>query len=162
MYPVIIPGQEKIILLNRVISNMELSLNDLREYLFVYGTLRKDYRPRKIIEFDLYSKFYSTGLFKGCLFDVGRYPAVVYSERNTYVEGDVFILSPGGKLLDILDEYEEVDNEKPWAGTYIRKKTEIKLGENHSITAWIYIYNRPVNKLIKIKSGNYLEYIANK
>jgi gamma-glutamylcyclotransferase (GGCT)/AIG2-like uncharacterized protein YtfP len=52
-----------------------------------------------------------TGSFQGKLYDIGRYPGVVRSGRNTdRVMGEIYRLSEPRRALEILDEYEGTDS----------------------------------------------------
>ncbi len=126
------------------------------EYLFVYGTLKKSYDHPLHNEINLYSDFFSEGVYNGKLFLIGEYPgAIVSSNPNDIVYGEVYLLTNANRLLSILDEYEECEAHSPQPTEYIRSLQLIHLNNNASVKAWIYLYNYNTDCLLPINSGKF-------
>ena len=139
--------------------------------LFVYGTLRRF--QREIIEPDafdipesrknaffrshtLLEKSPCLGMAKthGILYDVGRYPAMVSGDGT--VVGEVYELEPEQlKTIDLLEGYEE---KYPSRSHYIRIRVPVIFEDEKSDEAEVYLYNRIVQGLTLIESGDYCQY----
>lgn len=126
-------------------------------YLFVYGTLMKNFNN----EFATYIRdrcnYIGKGYFNGLLFDLGEYPGAIYiAELKKKVFGNVFeVTSSFTELIQKLDEYEEVGEQFDYPNEYRRDKVTIHL-EDQSLECWAYLYNRDVNFKNLIISGDYL------
>lgn len=130
-----------------------------REYLFVYGTLRRGLENPMSGFLSMHADLVGTGSFCGRLYDTGRYPCAVPSddERDS-VAGDIFALKDDGhQVLRVLDEYEGCDPENPDRGLYIRTRVEVNIESGERVCAWIYIYNRSIKGLKAVPSGDYLK-----
>jgi gamma-glutamylcyclotransferase (GGCT)/AIG2-like uncharacterized protein YtfP len=56
---------------------------------------------------EMHAVFVGTGFFQGKLYDIGRYPGVIRSRRNTdRVIGEIYRFSDPQRAFEILDEYE--------------------------------------------------------
>jgi gamma-glutamylcyclotransferase (GGCT)/AIG2-like uncharacterized protein YtfP len=80
------------------------------------------------------------------------------SSENTadQVVGELYLLSKTIKLLNVLDEYEEFDSEDLTASLFVREKVDVNL-KGKVISSYAYLYNRPVNSLKRITSGDFLK-----
>ena len=133
----------------------------MKEYLFVYGTLRKDYdlKLKNKVSEDL--QYVGQGKVGASMYDIGRYPGAVRSSAGDEVIGDVFELTDTERVLRILDKYEGIDpSGKP--SEFVRKRGKIRLRNGKEVTAWVYWYNFDLSKKVKIKQKNYLNYLKNK
>ncbi|NCD70386.1 gamma-glutamylcyclotransferase family protein [Mucilaginibacter agri] len=129
------------------------------EYLFVYGTLLKDFKHKARFPVEEHLQFISEATVKGALYDLGNYPGYV-EEPTGDVKGEIYLVSEIDKVFEILDEYEGLFDNEP---EYIRKKKEIEIPNGETIESWIYIYQqaiRPEHK--RIMNGDYLAFIRNK
>src|ERR1700761_9864050 len=127
------------------------------ELLFVYGTLlTADNEFGKLLTENC--SFYKYGKFKGELYDVGEYRgAILNAAGDGYVHGCIYKLASAEVILKLLDEYEGISaNDEP-PHEYIREMVAIET-ENEPVSCWVYLYNWPVEGLVKISSGNYLQY----
>ncbi len=125
------------------------------EYLFVYGTLREQFgnELHKIIAKN--SDFAGMATYQGELYMVAEFPGIVPSETSeNEVVGEVYKVNQPEKLLGILDDYEEYDPNNEADSLYVRKKIEINL-EGKKVKAWGYIYNKSLEGLDKIESGDF-------
>ena len=125
-------------------------------YLFVYGTLRKSFPAHSLIE--EYFSFVCIAQVNGKLYDEGSFPAAVPNKEGQLILGELYKLRSEdifGEAFCKLDEYEGLDE-----GLFRRERTTIFV-ENESITTWIYWYNKSVENLEAIESGDVVEYYNN-
>lgn len=108
-----------------------------------------------------YSANNSPAVFQGKLYDVGSYPVAIPSDKETdKILGELFEIENPGLIFSKLDEYEGYNPQKPESSLFIREKVTVyKLDGNSTKSAWICLYNRPVDGLTHIPGGNYLEYL---
>lgn len=133
----------------------------MKEYLFVYGTLRKDYdlKLKNKVSDDL--QYVGQGKVGASLYDIGKYPGAVRSSKGDEVIGDVFEVTDPERVLGILDKYEGIDpSGRP--SEFVRKRNKVRLRNGKEVTAWVYWYNFDPAKKLKIKYKNYLTYIDKK
>lgn len=125
-----------------------------KNYLFVYGTLRKNYdlKLKSRVENEL--QFVGRAKIDGSLYDIGQYPGAVKEGSKDEIIGDVFAVSDPGKVFKILDKYE--------GNEFKRKRNRVRLNSGRSINAWVYWYNQNLEGKRKIKYKDYLNYIKTK
>ena len=127
-------------------------------YLFVYGTLRRACQQPLFKVLDNHAEFVAEATFQGILYLLDNYPGVIEStEPSDIVYGEVYYLNDVNRLLSTLDEYEECSLAFPTPTEYQRCKRLVKLNNQQIIEAWIYLYNRPIGNLPRIKSGDFLD-----
>lgn len=128
------------------------------DYLFVYGTLRQLCSCDEARFLASFAEFYGLGLFQGKLYRVDDYPGavptIIHSDR---VVGDIYRLTDFESVLSRLDEYEECGADFPEPAEYVRQIHPIRLKNGTVINAWIYIYNKPTDRLTLIESGDFLK-----
>src|SRR6186713_612684 len=133
----------------------------MKDYLFVYGTLRKNYdlKLKDRVKDEL--RYVGQAKVGASLYDLGRYPGAIRSKgRNRdgrggagaagaaagpEVIGDVFLLEDPEKVFRVLDKYEGIPAPgSPGSKTaeFIREKSRVKLRNGKTIAAWIYWYNQ--------------------
>ena len=133
----------------------------MKEYLFVYGTLRKDYdlKLKNKVRDDI--EYVGQGKIGASLYDIGRYPGAVRSSAGDEVIGDVFLVTAPERVLRILDKYEGIyPDGRP--SEFVRKKNRVRMRSGKVVTAWVYWYNFDPSKKVRIKQKNYLNYLKNK
>ena len=126
-------------------------------YLFVYGTLRKDvgHAMHKVLTGGAEPD--GEGAYRGRLFDLGRYPAVVPDESGRWrVTGEIYRMHTPETLLSALDEYEGCAPHDPEPHQYRRALQPVQRENGRMVEAWIYLYNRPLNGVRQIESGDFL------
>jgi gamma-glutamylcyclotransferase (GGCT)/AIG2-like uncharacterized protein YtfP len=127
------------------------------DFLFVYGTLRRKTSSKMHQILVKYTDFVAEGTYQGRLYNVGHYPGVIPSDHPVdRVKGEVYILKEPETVLTKLDQYEECGPGFAQPTEYIRRREEITLSDNSTLYAWVYIYNRSINNLEWIPSGDYL------
>lgn len=136
-------------------------MND--EMLFVYGTLRRDTRSEMYRLLARYADFVAEGTFQGRLYKIDYYPGVVPSDDpNEQVHGEVYVVRQPEIVFPKLDQYEECGPGFPDPTEYVRRRETVRLQNGSACQAWVYVYNRPTNKLERIPSGDFLSYEAEK
>lgn len=127
------------------------------DYLFVYGTLRRDANSEMSRLLAKYAEFVSDAGYCGKLYQIDYYPGAVPSDNlNDRVSGEVYRLHQAEIVLPLLDQYEEFGPAFPEPNEYIRRQQTVLLNNGHSVSAWIYIYNRPTAGLEPITSASFI------
>lgn len=124
--------------------------------LFVYGTLKSANISLVVPEIAPYIIRKGKGFVKAKLFDLGEYPGAVNLQPTNKVYGEIVEIMPEKLdfVLDVLDQYEEVDK-NPDISLFKRAKALVNTTEGKKIYAWVYWYNKNVGKSKEIKSGIY-------
>jgi len=131
-----------------------------KEYLFVYGTLKKDIGNDMYHLLAKHAKFIGEATWNGKLYMVEDYPgAVISDDPSDIVHGELYLLNNPNNILPSLDDYEECSDKFPKPTLYKRIKDNVRLINGNIINSWIYIYNMPVDNLVRIKSGNFTKSI---
>ncbi|WP_214001099.1 gamma-glutamylcyclotransferase family protein [Arsukibacterium sp.] len=132
------------------------------DYLFVYGTLRH-HAPRRTVGQQCYqllqqhASFIAEGRLQAKLYLVDYYPGAVISDNPAWqVAGEVYQLKQPALLLAELDAYEECGPGCTMPTEYLRLQQQITLENGEMISAWVYIYNHPIDHLQQILSGDFL------
>lgn len=130
------------------------------EHLFVYGTLRRGFEHPMADLLARQADYVGLGRFQGYLYDLGSYPGVKIAPHATdIVVGDVYRLSRPRYLLKQFDRYEGYNPRKPAWSPYLRQRVSITMAEGQTLSAWIYLYNRPIHHYKLIEAGDYLAYL---
>lgn len=125
------------------------------DYLFVYGTLRRDTVRHDLLR--QYCEYIALGRLQASLYQVSYYPAVVLSDDHRHqVIGEVYRIINNELLFAGLDDYEECSASFDEPHEYVRSRQNIILADGSDITTWVYVYNRSVEGLKLIGSGDYL------
>ena len=125
-----------------------------REYLFVYGTLRRCSMGDMYRLLAGHADFIDDASYQGRLYRVDDYPGAVASDdANDRVIGEVYALREPAKILPILDDYEGCG---PRSAEYKRMRQSVLLDSGDELTAWVYIYQHPTHELVHIVSGDFL------
>lgn len=134
-------------------------LETSREFIFVYGTLRKATRSEMHKLLAKSSDFVAEAVFNGKLYDVVGGPAAIPSENTSdLVRGELYAIKPQQQtqLLTVLDEYEGYNPADLTHSEYRREKRTIMLPDCRSISAWIYLYNGQLENSRLILSGDFI------
>ena len=128
------------------------------DYLFVYGTLRRDCHSGMHSFLTHYGEYVANATCPGKLYKVDYYPGLVPSDDPRDIAyGEVYKLSCPDIVLSHLDDYEECGPKFSKPTQYERHKENVTTTSGEVITAWVYIYNRPTEELQLIESGDYLK-----
>jgi pyruvate carboxylase len=146
--------QEDLVL---TLEEAKLPEPDVEEYLFVYGTLRRDCGNDLHRLIARNSDYVGMATYQGQMFQVADYPGIIPSDNDKdQVVGELYLLSNTIKLLNVLDEYEEFDPESSEKSLFIREHVTVKL-KDKEITSYAYLYNKAIDQKTRIASGDYLK-----
>lgn len=125
-----------------------------KDYLFVYGTLRKNYqlKLKNTVADDI--KYFGQAKIAASLYDLGRYPGAIKTSEKSEVIGDVFEISNPERVFKILDKYE--------GDGFVREKDKVRLRSGKSMQAWVYWYDNETEGKRKIPNKDYLNYLRKK
>jgi gamma-glutamylcyclotransferase (GGCT)/AIG2-like uncharacterized protein YtfP len=127
------------------------------DYLFVYGTLRRDINTEMHRFLARYGDFVGDATIQGRLYMVDYYPGLVPSGNpQDVVYGEVYKLSCPDNVLSRLDDYEACGPKFSKPTKYVRRKQDVKLKTGEVMSAWVYIFERPTVGLQLIESGDFL------
>ena len=85
---------------------------------------------------------------QGRLYGVRDYPgAIVSSNPDERVVGEIYRLHNAVAMLSSLDEYEGAE--------YERVMVDAQLASGETTRAWVYLYRLPVDEAKRIKSGDF-------
>ncbi len=125
-------------------------------YLFVYGTLRREARHPMHAVLTAGADFVDDAVYQGTLYLVRHYPGVVpSSDPADAVRGEVYLLRDAD-LLERLDAYEGIGPDALEPHEYVRTLQTVRLASGEAVEAWVYLYNWPVDKLVRLASGDFL------
>src|SRR5579872_5917669 len=105
----------------------------MKDYLFVYGTLRKRYDLKLKDRVADGLKYVGQAKIGGTMYDIGSYPGVVRDRSGREVIGDVFEVSDPGTVFKVLDKYEGAE--------FVRKKGKVQMRKGGGLNAWVYWYD---------------------
>jgi gamma-glutamylcyclotransferase (GGCT)/AIG2-like uncharacterized protein YtfP len=125
------------------------------DYVFVYGTLRKECETGAHKEYLGHADYISPAKIRGQLFMVDYYPGLVLNETGHWTIGEVYLLEHQSQLHD-LDVYEGCAEKSPKPHEYKRCITEIILSSGETLQAWTYVYQQDTSNLELIDSGDFL------
>ncbi len=127
--------------------------------LFVYGSLRRNYRHTMHDILEEYARYQGEGIFQGKLYDLGSYPgAILSSDSSDRIVGEIYQLRQADKVLRLLDRYEGCHPQSP-DPEYVRQQSLVTLYDGKSLLAWIYLYCRAIHNQVLIPHGDYLRYL---
>jgi len=129
----------------------------IREYLFVYGTLRRGSASDMYRLLARNADYIGDACYQGRLYRIEDYPGVVASKHPAeQVKGEVYALWEPAKILSMLDDYEGCGPGYNEPTEYFRARQEVVLDDGRKLMAWVYIYQHPADGLEHIASGDYL------
>ena len=129
----------------------------MADYLFVYGTLRQNAKHPMHQQLAKHARFVAMARYQARLYQVSYYPgAVPSSDVADQVIGELYQLMQPEVLLPVLDNYEECGPGFALPQEYRRELQQVMLESGASVVAWVYVYNRSIEGLKQIVSGNFL------
>ena len=133
------------------------------DYLFVYGTLRKDYHLKLKDKVRDRLQYVGRAKVGAVLYDLGLYPGAVRTNKGSEVIGDVFLIREPVSVLRVLDRYEGITEHSQKDTEFVRKKGRVRMRTGQQLNAWIYWYNPDDKKaLMPVRYKDYLNYLKNK
>lgn len=118
-------------------------------YLFVYGTLRRGTGTQWVRFLEGASRFISPARARGALFHLGRYPGMVLCDDDSWVRGEVCLLTSPAASVAELDAYE--------GSAFERRVLDVLLDDGRTIRAWAYLYALETTGTPRIASGDFLD-----
>jgi gamma-glutamylcyclotransferase (GGCT)/AIG2-like uncharacterized protein YtfP len=126
------------------------------EYLFVYGMLRRTVNKDMHQVLIQHADYVSEAVYQGKLYKVSYYPGAVPSDDPAdVVHGEVYQLKDPDTVLPKLDQYEGCGPGIQEPTEYKRIKIHVRIDPDQTVEAWMYRYNRPVDHLALIISGDF-------
>jgi len=132
-------------------------------FIFVYGTLRKDAGHELFHVLARNAAFVGEAVVRGRLFNLGSYPGVVLSDDPAEsVKGELYEIAQSKQkaVLDLLDHYEGCAPDDREPHEYRRELVDVSTTPGATVQAWVYLLNRPTDRLEPIASGDYLAWRA--
>ena len=123
-------------------------------FLFVYGTLLRDFASLESWQRRVQAEFVGRGRIKGKLYDLGEYPGAITDSEHR-VRGEVYELRNPGEAVKLLDEYEEFFPLHPERSLFVRTVTPVVMDDGREMEAWAYFYNGQVDESKLIAGGDY-------
>jgi len=130
----------------------------ISDHLFVYGTLMRGFDHPMARLLSANADFVGEARCRGRLYLVKHYPGLVLSDDPAdIVHGELYRLRARDEMLHEFDMYEACGEGFPPPTEYLRQMLSVTLDDGGTSDAWTYIYNWPVEKLLRIGSGNFLD-----
>ena len=132
----------------------------MNPHLFVYGTLKstatsvlgRDMRLRLRRE----ARVVGPASVLGQLYDLGRYPVLVINgSMADRVHGELIEISDPAITFPWLDAYEGIGRNTTGADEYQRVEQSVEQAAGGAMTAWVYVYQKPIAGLPRIQSGRW-------
>ena len=125
--------------------------------LFVYGTLRRGFAHPMARQLARRARYLGAGRVNGRLYRVSHYPGLLPTTHpREWVSGDLYDLSASPALLGQLDRYEGLGRGSRRLSEYARGVTMVWLADGSSRMAGVYFYRKPVRRLARLVSGDFL------
>jgi gamma-glutamylcyclotransferase (GGCT)/AIG2-like uncharacterized protein YtfP len=127
-------------------------------YLFVYGTLLTGAASREVTRLLMvHARDLGPATLQARLYDLGPYPGAVPSARpEDRVRGRLLRLRQAGRVIPRLDRYEGYRADAEPAGEFVRRlATVVREAGAGPQAAWVYYYNRAVDRRVRITTGDY-------
>jgi gamma-glutamylcyclotransferase (GGCT)/AIG2-like uncharacterized protein YtfP len=128
-------------------------------HLFVYGTLRSDVGGPAQARLMEGLRLAGPATIAGRLHDAGWHPAAVPSTDSAdRITGELYAFDADAApaLLAALDEYEGIDAAHPALSPFRREQVAAEGEGGMRVPAWVYFYNRPVDSMPRVTSGDWL------
>lgn len=126
------------------------------ETLFVYGSLLPGLPLHPLLASAIPL---GPGRIQGRLYDLGEYPGAVEVPDGT-IHGEAYRLPEPGRLLARLDVEEGYDPANEAGSLFRRRRIPVTLADGRVVTAWVYLYAGPLERVVPIPSGDYRRHLA--
>jgi gamma-glutamylcyclotransferase (GGCT)/AIG2-like uncharacterized protein YtfP len=145
-------------------SGSDIAMVAACRLLFAYGTLMSEdtgatgrtQRARLAAE----GRPVGRGRTEGRLYGLGRYPGLVLPGQGAMVEGEVHELDDPARSLAWLDAYEGIVPGQHPHNDYERCERPVTLAGGEVVSAWVYVYRRPVTPEALIGGGSWLAHAS--
>lgn len=124
-------------------------------YLFVYGTLMKGFENPFAARLHTNATYVGAGFFSGMLYRLSWYPGAVFEpESTTKVYGEMYQLHDFQRLIQKLDEYEDI-KEREEDSLYVRRQVPVHTENGSIFVCWTYLYNQSLENATLLTSGKF-------
>ena len=130
----------------------------MTDLVFFYGTLMSGFKRAGRVRVNSRLNPIGRGSIRAALFDLGIYPAAVPA-TDSHVRGEVHRMIDSDAVLRELDQIEGYRPDEPDTSLYRRVETEVTFDDGSVATAWVYFYNAPLGRALRIESGDYLDHL---
>jgi gamma-glutamylcyclotransferase (GGCT)/AIG2-like uncharacterized protein YtfP len=127
-------------------------------HVVLYGTLRQNVKGSRFNSFHLGENltYERDCLVRGRLLDVKYFPALVQTNEDKFVLGELYSFS-NPYILTHLDGYEGYNPKDELNSLYIRKK--IVTYDPDILNAYLYVWNNEIEGYSEIESGDWAQYV---
>jgi len=135
------------------------SMTTTPDYLFVYGSLRRDV-PRSMHRLIAgHTRYVGRATIPGRLYRIGRYPGWVATPGDAeHVVGEVYkVIGNPAELIARLDDYEGCGETGPGATHFLREAHPVTLADGRTVDAWVYRYAGPTRALTPLATGDWAD-----
>ena len=137
-------------------AGLSYRIDQMTEFLFVYGTLRSEFPHPLAKRLSTQAKLIGRGSTPGLLYDFGWYPGAKFDPNSrTHVIGEVFSLKNAARLLAELDHYE--GTAEP-GNAFRRVLVKVRLDGGGTIDAWSYEMGDSKARRRPIESGDFIHH----
>jgi len=129
------------------------------DLLFTYGTLRRaaGHAAHRLLADG--AELVGHGTVKGRLYQAVDFPVFVHDPQGAAVTGEVYrVFAPQAAFVR-LDQYEGFDPASPDTSEFRRDLVPVTLRDGRTVTAWAYVYQRPLFDLQPIPHGDYAKFL---
>jgi gamma-glutamylcyclotransferase (GGCT)/AIG2-like uncharacterized protein YtfP len=133
-------------------------------HLFVYGSLRSGFRNPVYKYLTQYFHLLGDAVVRARLYDAGTHPVAAASEDDHYINGELYAINKPEEFswaIEQLDDYEGLNTEEGETPLYRREQVEV-YQNGEPVTAWIYWYNKSIEGMPAIETGDVLKYLQEK
>jgi gamma-glutamylcyclotransferase (GGCT)/AIG2-like uncharacterized protein YtfP len=141
---------------------VQIAEGQMNPHLFVYGTLLSRAGHPRGAQLGREARLLGEAAIQGCrLYGLGRYPGLVEAaDAPGLVHGEVFALDSPSASLRWLDAYEGIVPGNPDRSDYQRVERLVELATGATLTAWVYLYRKDVQRFRPIPEGRWLAHKA--
>lgn len=117
---------------------------------------REDWQPK------VRARFVGRGRIDGVLYDLGEYPGAIRTDADSgaQIKGELYELGNPKLAVKLLDQYEGFFPDGLQSSLFVRTTAPVTLENGQTKNAWVYVYNRPVNKAKLVCGGDYRDKLA--
>ena len=127
--------------------------------LFTYGTLRRaagNAAHRLLADS---AELVGHGFVRGRLYQATDFPVLVPDPQGGQVAGEIYRVFAPSAMFVRLDQYEGYDPSLPDTSEFRRDQVQVAMNDGRTVTAWAYVYQRPLFDLQPIPHGDYARFL---
>jgi gamma-glutamylcyclotransferase (GGCT)/AIG2-like uncharacterized protein YtfP len=128
----------------------------MNAHLFVYGSLMSTAGHPMGARLRREARLLGPASICGRLYRVSWYPGAVESGDPAHrVHGELYALDDPARSLAWLDAYEGIAPGSRESGEYTRDERPALLASGEPVTAWVYLYRKPVDPAHLVADGRW-------